>query len=326
MGKKANAEDVRVALEYYTRDDLACSIQSPNKKDVVKAMINDNKTKVVKRFMTRSVKETYQLFGKDHPHRELGISKFYSLRPKWVKKSPEHEETFTEDDFKRIYLCSPPQNDCFLRRCEKCPKMQSISLQSLHLDEDEEICYALWDAGELVKKGGLRGVVWTDTLQGIIILVCPLTILIKIAYDSTFQEGLYLRPIADINLNPYLFEASFDLTNDENVWANMIGLIAAHIYRVGMDQMVIQRYAAARSVADAQRTVLISTLLLVTTAFFLASVAMALVFWYRDCDPLLSGAIRKIEQSSPRYKNCSTMRESVDRITSMQNELGTCFS
>ncbi|KAM7308037.1 hypothetical protein ISCGN_011672 [Ixodes scapularis] len=62
------------------------------------------------------------------------------------------EETFTEDDFKRIYLCSPPQNDCFLRRCEKCPKMQSISLQSLHLDEDEEICYALWDAGELVKK------------------------------------------------------------------------------------------------------------------------------------------------------------------------------
>ncbi|KAM7289145.1 hypothetical protein ISCGN_029278 [Ixodes scapularis] len=62
------------------------------------------------------------------------------------------DETFTEDDFKRIYLCSAPQNDCFLRRCEKCPKMQSISLQSLHLDEDEEICYALWDAGELVKK------------------------------------------------------------------------------------------------------------------------------------------------------------------------------
>ncbi|XP_040074488.1 sodium-coupled monocarboxylate transporter 1 [Ixodes scapularis] len=153
--------------------------------------------------------------------------------------------------------------------------------------------------------GGLRGVVWTDTLQGIIILVCPLTIVIKIAYDSTFQEGLNLRPIADINLNPYLFEASFDLTNDENVWANMIGLIAAHIYRMGMDQMVIQRYAAARSVADAQRTVLISTLLLVTTSFFLASVAMALVFWYRDCDPLLSGAIRKIEQLVPYYVDTS---------------------
>ncbi|KAM7310117.1 hypothetical protein ISCGN_007070 [Ixodes scapularis] len=65
------------------------------------------------------------------------------------------EKTFTEDDLKRIYLCSAPQNDCFLRRCEKCPKMQSISLQSLHLDEDEEICYALWDAGELVKKANI---------------------------------------------------------------------------------------------------------------------------------------------------------------------------
>ncbi|KAG0436383.1 hypothetical protein HPB47_017975 [Ixodes persulcatus] len=60
--------------------------------------------------------------------------------------------SFTEDDLKRIYLCCAPQNDCFLRRCEKCPNMQSISLQSLHLDEEEEICFALWDAGELVKK------------------------------------------------------------------------------------------------------------------------------------------------------------------------------
>ncbi|KAM7294028.1 hypothetical protein ISCGN_023575 [Ixodes scapularis] len=90
------------------------------------------------------------------------------------KKSPEHEvcaciycvnfqllltaltnapkKTFTEDDLKRIDLFCAPQNDCFLRRCEKCPKTQSISLQSLHLDEDEEICFALWDAGELVKK------------------------------------------------------------------------------------------------------------------------------------------------------------------------------
>ncbi|KAM7289677.1 hypothetical protein ISCGN_029806 [Ixodes scapularis] len=70
---------------------------------------------------------------------------------KWEREI-RMRKTFTEDDFKRIYLCSAPQNDCFLRRCEKCPKMQSISLQSLHLDEDEEICYALWDAGELVKK------------------------------------------------------------------------------------------------------------------------------------------------------------------------------
>ncbi|CAN8017835.1 unnamed protein product, partial [Ixodes persulcatus] len=58
------------------------------------------------------------------------------------------KNTFTEEDLMRIYLCSAPQNDCFLRRCEKCPKMQSISLQSLHLDEDEDICFALWDAGE----------------------------------------------------------------------------------------------------------------------------------------------------------------------------------
>ncbi|KAG0411119.1 hypothetical protein HPB47_011760 [Ixodes persulcatus] len=51
------------------------------------------------------------------------------------------KKTFTKDDLKRIYLYCAPQNDCFLRRCEKGPKMQSISLQSLHLDEDDEICF-----------------------------------------------------------------------------------------------------------------------------------------------------------------------------------------
>ncbi|CAN7938167.1 unnamed protein product, partial [Ixodes hexagonus] len=149
--------------------------------------------------------------------------------------------------------------------------------------------------------GGLRGVVWTDTMQGLLILVCPLTIIIKIAYDSNFKEDVNLRPFSDIDFKPYLFQTNFGLTNDETIWANIIGLIAAHIYRMGMDQMVVQRYAAARSLADAQRTVLLGTILLVMSYVFLGAVAMSLVFWYRDCDPLLSGAIRKIEQLVPYY-------------------------
>lgn len=64
IGKKANAKDVRVALEYYTHDDLARFVQSPSKKDVIIAVINDKKNKIAKRFMTRSEKKPSSCSGR----------------------------------------------------------------------------------------------------------------------------------------------------------------------------------------------------------------------------------------------------------------------
>ncbi|KAH7966520.1 hypothetical protein HPB49_017174 [Dermacentor silvarum] len=145
--------------------------------------------------------------------------------------------------------------------------------------------------------GGMRGVVWTDSVQGILILVCPLTILGTILYDSVHNPASsHLRPFSDIDLKPYLLQTDLDLTKDENVWSCAVGLLAGHAYRMGMDQMVVQRYASAKSLREAQRTAFLGSALLVISTFLLAAVAMALVYWYRDCDPLLSGAIKNIEQ------------------------------
>ncbi|XP_065285805.2 sodium-coupled monocarboxylate transporter 1-like isoform X2 [Dermacentor albipictus] len=167
-------------------------------------------------------------------------------------------------------------------------------------------CVAIGFAGTLyTAMGGLRAVVWADAVQGVLILVCPMTILVKILYDSVYDASANAsaarRPFGDIDLKPYIFRASLDFTTDENVWACSVGLLAGHIYRMGMDQMVVQRYAAARSLPEAQRTVMAGSVLLVVSTSFLAVVAMALVYWYRDCDPILSGTIHKIEQLIPLY-------------------------
>lgn len=167
-------------------------------------------------------------------------------------------------------------------------------------------CVAIGFAGTLyTAMGGLRAVVWADAVQGVLILVCPLTILVKILYDSVYDASadasVARRPFGDINMKPYIFRASLDFTTDENVWACSVGLLSGHIYRMGMDQMVVQRYAAARSLPEAQRTVMAGSVLLVVSTTFLGVVAMALVYWYRDCDPILSGTIHKIEQLIPLY-------------------------
>ncbi|KAK8760361.1 hypothetical protein V5799_028371 [Amblyomma americanum] len=58
-----------------------------------------------------------------------------------------------------------------------------------------------------VFQGGMRGVVWTDSVQGILILVCPLTILGTIVYDSVHAStSSRLPPFRGIDVRPYLLE------------------------------------------------------------------------------------------------------------------------
>lgn len=43
------------------------------------------------------------------------------------------------------------------------------------------------------------------------------------------------------------------ISEDENVWACLFGMIASGVYREGLEQMVVQRFLAARNIGDARR-------------------------------------------------------------------------
>lgn len=67
QGHALNENDVALALTYYTSDAKDCSRQSPNKKDVVRLFIDGQEVFVTKRFMTRSIRETYKEFKAVNP-------------------------------------------------------------------------------------------------------------------------------------------------------------------------------------------------------------------------------------------------------------------
>ncbi|EEC13214.1 sodium/solute symporter, putative, partial [Ixodes scapularis] len=98
--------------------------------------------------------------------------------------------------------------------------------------------------------GGLRSVVWTDCMQTVIIVSGIATIFIKVGYDSFVHPRHHL---SFQEVRPYFLNASFDLTQDENIWANLIGLAAMGLFRTGIDQAAVQRYLAARTLKDARR-------------------------------------------------------------------------
>ena len=62
-------------LSVYINDDFNCSRQIPNMSDVITVKINDKKEKKDKRFLTRSLKATYETCKNDYPELRIGKSK-----------------------------------------------------------------------------------------------------------------------------------------------------------------------------------------------------------------------------------------------------------
>ncbi|CAN8010828.1 unnamed protein product [Ixodes pacificus] len=173
-GGSISEDTIRAATHYYTDDDLDCSRQSPNKKDAVKLLKDGEEHVVVKRYMTRSVRETYRLFKEANPDSKLGLTKFYSLRPKWVKLNPEQtvcacvcctnfdlcfstlnsmrEEKITKEEILALCLCPEPSSECFRGECKDCPSTDRLSLESLEMVPEEEITFFTWENGNLISK------------------------------------------------------------------------------------------------------------------------------------------------------------------------------
>ncbi|EEC01087.1 sodium/solute symporter, putative, partial [Ixodes scapularis] len=86
-----------------------------------------------------------------------------------------------------------------------------------------------------------------------------------------------------------------------NIWSCLIGALSLHVYRSGMDQMVVQRYLASRTLEEAKWTARVGMTLFSLFHLSLTGMGMLLIYWFRDCDPLLSGSIKKLEQILPFY-------------------------
>lgn len=169
-----SAQDVADALEYYTKDELDCSVQSPRPRDVVTVNDGGKKSLTAKRYMTRTIREAYRQYKTAHPASKLGLTKFYSLRPKWVVLSPYREEcvcsycanfslcvnainsisegSFSEEQLKAMCMCSPATEQCERGECRICPRKDCFTIRRLELHERCDVELALWETGRLEKK------------------------------------------------------------------------------------------------------------------------------------------------------------------------------
>ncbi|KAL1431971.1 hypothetical protein MTO96_013724 [Rhipicephalus appendiculatus] len=163
------------------------------------------------------------------------------------------------------------------------------------------VCGTLYTA-----LGGLRGVVWTDCMQLVFILLGPVTVIAKIIIDSGSSRGASMA-LREMDLRTYIANVTLDITHDENVWSALVASATAGIYRVGLDQVVVQRCMASRTLGGAQRYVQAAehngyrVPLKLKVYLVNLSVTVALIVWFWGCDPKLAGAIQSYDQILPYY-------------------------
>ncbi|KAL1445385.1 hypothetical protein MTO96_045054 [Rhipicephalus appendiculatus] len=140
----------------------------------------------------------------------------------------------------------------------------------------------------------------------------PLIIIGKVAHDSP-SASPPLRPLNDFNVTQYIFNTNLDLTSDENFWSCLAGTLPYSFVRLGFDQMAVQRFIAARTLRQAKRIPVIGAAFVIT--FFVVSAfgALAIIYWYRDCDLALTGAISSYDEVVPYF-----VRERLSDVTMLR--------
>ncbi|XP_037525057.1 putative sodium-dependent multivitamin transporter [Rhipicephalus sanguineus] len=148
--------------------------------------------------------------------------------------------------------------------------------------------------------GGLRGVVWADCAQAFVMFLSPVVIIAKVLYDSSSVTPP-LRPMSNANITDFAFRVNWDITTDENLWSGLAGALPFSLVRTGLDQMAVQRFMAARTLRDAKRIAIAGPLLVLFFFFLGECTAVAIMYWFRDCDPVMRGAIHSYDEIVPHY-------------------------
>ena len=132
--------------------------------------------------------------------------------------------------------------------------------------------------------GGMKAVIWTDVIQfSVYILGALVALLILVGrlpggWSELFQTA---RAVGKFRL----LDFSFDLTRPFTFWAGVIGGMVLNTATHGADQMMVQRYLAARSQRQAAVALVSSGfIILVQFAFFLL-IGVSLWVFYRVFPP-----------------------------------------
>ena len=147
--------------------------------------------------------------------------------------------------------------------------------------------------------GGMRGVIWTDFLQCLVLVGAQITILLTIIrrVPGGLPAVLVIASCGASSLS-----SSFDPHVRITIWGLLIGGGVGFLIQMATDQIAVQRYLSVRDAAEARQSLWVKLCisLPVVTIFYFTGVALY-AFYQQHANPLASGAVRSADQILPYF-------------------------
>lgn len=143
--------------------------------------------------------------------------------------------------------------------------------------------------------GGLEAVVWTDAIQGIILIIGALTCLVVIFIEIPGGSSTIFK-IASEQDKFSLGSMDFDFSKS-TFWMILVYGLFINLQNFGVDQSYIQRYISSRSLKDAQKSTWLGSLLYVPVSLLFFFIGTALYSFYQANPNLLPDSLQSADQA-----------------------------
>ncbi|XP_045025652.1 sodium-coupled monocarboxylate transporter 1 isoform X2 [Daphnia magna] len=147
--------------------------------------------------------------------------------------------------------------------------------------------------------GGIKAVVWTDTIQIVLIFGSIIILIIKGVTDVGGLGIVWERNYNSSRIE--IFNIDTDPTTPHTVWSFSIGGVIYWLSWYAVDQTVVQRSLAMPTLRTAQISMWINMAFVCGIIFLCGIVGLVMYANYFDCDPLTSQIINKADQILPFY-------------------------
>lgn len=138
--------------------------------------------------------------------------------------------------------------------------------------------------------GGIRAVIWTDAIQGIVliggVLLCLTLLLVKMP-DGAIEAVRVASAEGKFSLGSF----SISDWSTQTFWVCLLYGIFINLNNFGIDQNYIQRYMSARNMKDAIRSTLFGSCLYVPVSLLFFCIGTALFCYYRASPELLPAGL-----------------------------------
>lgn len=157
-----------------------------------------------------------------------------------------------------------------------------------------------WDIGTIIVVtgaitliysllGGIAAVVWTDAIQGVILIVGAVVCAALLTFDMPEGPGQLFEIAAE---HKKFSLGSFGLSlNQPTFWVVFIYGLFTNLQNYGVDQNYVQRYMTAKSTAEAVKSTLFGGLLYIPVSLVFVYIGTALFSYYTARPELLPEGI-----------------------------------